>query len=555
MKNNYIKFFLIFFFTSSIVVSQTQQINSIHSMILTGDPILDDIRFLSLESGIPFLSFAPPLSPGEIKDFLDKINDSELSKPAMEVYYRILDRLSPQTRISFTSEKVSAFFNIDLLADIRVRFNEDVTWYSPQSKYDPFLSFTFQFFFIDSLQLYFEPSFSVRPFPLDDERHREYKTFDTNVPYLLRHLEVEYWPIRTYASIGGSWWNFFIGRDHLQWGTSHSGSLVYSDDEHFYDFAYLSFFTPNLKYSIIINHLPLRLDSRLFDDPPEGWDENDNWRSVHRYFYLHRIDLNFFNKLSFSLMEGVMVGNSPLELRYLNPFIPFHSMYPWRDYVKWEPYVDIGEGSMVGAFLSLEINWNIIKPLAVYGQFVMNQIEFPTEKKFGGYKPNSFGFLAGIHITQSFNTWDSLFFAEFVYTAPYAYILSSPYASFIQRDWSNYHLLGHSRDTVFLSAGAELFNNDKKLSFSAHFSWIASGELNKGMLTWNYEETEESFNKISPSGIAENKFILSLSANWQPYNWLSFGTNINGIYSVNNKHLSGDNKASGQISLSAGFHY
>jgi len=558
MKTNRFIFFLVFILIAGTGFSQ--QVNSPYSMILSGDPVLDDILFLSLDSGIPFLSFAPPLPPGEIRDFIDKINENELSQPAIEAYYRILDRLSPSARISFTGSRASAFLDIDLITEVKVRFNQEISWYPHKYANEPFLGFTFQFFFVDSLQLYFEPTFHVKSMSPNDHRYTD-GYFDSNIPYKRYDFSVNYWPMKAFASVGGSWWNFYIGRDHLSWGTSHSGGLVYSDNMQFYDFAYLSLFSPFIKYSVIINHLPLYMNYNLFDgEPPPGWDDPGNNRSNHRYFYLHRLDFTVFSKASVSLMEGVMVGNSPLELRYLNPMIVFHSMYPWRDYGKWEPGENIGEGSTIGAFFSLEVNWNITEQLAVYGQFVMNQFALWLESAdVPDQPPNSLGYLAGAHYTHSFNTWGSLFYFEFVYTSPYAYILSSPYSSFIKmiNISHNYHisLLGHSRDTVLLTAGAEFFNADKTLYFSGNFTWIASGELNKGGVFWIYSEASEAFSAKSPTGVAENKFILSLDAKWQLYSWLGFGASITGIYAVNNKHKAGSNAAGGQMSFSVSLNY
>ncbi|MCL2443048.1 MAG: hypothetical protein FWD13_06210 [Treponema sp.] len=474
----------------------------------------------------------------------------------MEAYYRILNRLSPTSRLSLTSEKLTASVDLDMIIDARFRFNEDVSWYPQQSKINPFLAFTIQAFVVDSLQLYFEPTFSVKH---GVRGNYGYGIFDTNIPLNSYHFDAAYWPMKAFASVGGSWWNFYIGRDHLSWGTAHSGGLVYSYDTHFYDFAYLSFFTPHFKYSVIVNHLPLWLGNSLFNEPPI-WDTWDNNRyTMQRYFYLHRIDISIKNKFSLSLMEGVMVGNSPLELRYLNPITVFHSMYSWRDYPPWEPGKDITEASMVGSILSLEVNWNILTSLAVYGQFMMNQFALPHELAIHDQGPNSFGILAGAHYSHSFNTWGSLFHLEFVYTDPYAYILSSPFSSFlymveIPGNYSAY-LLGHSRDTILLTAGAKFFNKDNTLSFSGNLSWITSGVHNKDRLTYDYEETPEAFNKRTPSGIAENKFILSLGANWQPYCWLKLGANLTGIISINNNHISGNNTAGGQVSLSASLHY
>jgi len=161
--------------------------------------------------------------------------------------------------------------------------------------------------------------------------------------------------------------------------------------------------------------------------------------------------------------------------------------------------------------------------------------------------------LAGIHFAHSFKEWGSIFFLEFIYTDPYLYILSSPYASFIQQDW-DYKFIGYPRDTISLSAGVEFFNKNN-LSFSGSFSWISSGEHNKDGLKWDWEQSQQAWDEKTPSGIAENKFILCFGTKWKPLPYLVLKANINGIISLNNKHNAGVDAKGGQASLSVSLNY
>jgi hypothetical protein len=510
-------------------------------MILTGDAVLDDIRYLSLESGKSFLSFSPPLAPAEIRNFLNSIDESSLSQPAREAYYRISNRLMPKARLSLSNKIFSAFLNINLTLEGKTGFNPDISWFPHYPESVPLFSFPFRFFFSDYVQLYIEPS---KVAPPEESGY-------TNIP---SDFSSEYLPIRSFGAAGGSWWNFQIGRDRLFWGTSHTGSLTFSDSAEFFDFARISFFSPNVKYSLIINQLPIKLKEDLFLNPPfDGW-ENKLMLATERYFYLHRIDVSLFDKVSFSAMEGVMAGNSSIELRYLNPLIIFHSLYSWQDYVNWNPD-DTERSHMNGSFFSVELNWNIIKSLAVYGQFVMNEISLRTE--IDGWDepiPNALGYIAGLHFTHSFKTWGSIFYLEFIYTDPYLYILSSPFSSFIQQNFFGYKFIGYPRDTMSVSAGAEFFNKDN-LSFSGSFSWVSSGEHDKNGLKWDWQRSISAWNERTPSGTAENKFVLGLGAKWKPLPYIVLKANIAGIVSLNNKHIPGVNAEGGQASLSVSLQY
>jgi len=520
-------------------------------MILTGEDTLNDIRYLSIETGKSFLSFSPPLAPAEVRNFLDLIDEDSLSQAAKEVFNRIQNRLTPKTKLSFNSKYFSAFFNFNVTLEAKTSFNPDISWYPRYPESVPIFSVPIRLFFSDYVQLYIEPSKAASHGEFDYSNFFNY----TNIP-TGDDFSTEYWPVRSFGSIGGKWWNFHIGRDRLFWGSSHTGSLSFSDNDALFDFARLSFFSPHVKYSLIINQLPLKINYNLFEKIPSGYDPDKHLsQTTERYFYLHRLDFSLFNKFTLGAMEGVMVGNSSIELRYINPLIIFHSLSSWRSYKNWitdDP--DAMRNHMVGSFLSLEFNYNIVKSLAVYGQFVMNELTLPSEDSGDNNNPpNATGYIAGLHYTHSFNNWGSIFYLEFIYTDPYLSILSTPFGSIIQQDFY-YKFIGYPRDTISLSFGTEFFNNNN-LSLTGSFSWISSGEHNKDGLKWYWEQSAQAYNESTPSGIAENKFILSLGAKWKVLPYLVLKSNIVGIVSLNNRNISGVNAVGGQASISATFQY
>jgi len=529
-------------------------------MIPVGDPILEDLRYLSLESGRPFLSLPPPLAPAEVEQFLDSLDESLLSEPAREAYYRARKRLAPEARLSLTSDHFSVFFNINSTLEARVRFNRDIDWYPQYPKIAPMISVPLRFFFGNIVQLYFEPLVSVNP-----PHYQSADIFGINMHYNTENLDPTL-PHRAFIAAGGPWWNFQLGRDRLFWGTGHTGSLTFADNSAYFEYARLSLFSKIFKYSLIVNQMPLRITNDLYDpsslDPPSTWDLDSITHTTQRNFYLHRLDFSFFNRITISAMEGVMVGNSPLEIRYLNPFIIFHSFFSWVDYDEWPETAKVhGSGSMNGSFFSVEVNWNIIKSLSVYGQFVMNEFALKSELENPDQPPNAMGYMAGLNYTHSFNTWGSAFFLEFVYTDPFLYVLSSPFASFIQmckvgpaEAHVQYRFIGYPRDTISLTLGGRFFKGDT-LSFSGSFSWLSKGEHDKNGLEWDWEKSQAAREAKTPSGTAENSFIISLGAQWKPLPYLGINGSLTGIVAHNNNHNSGSDKIGGQASLSVSFQY
>jgi len=533
-----------------------QPLNTPYDMILTGETVLEDIRFLSMETGITFLSFTTPLAPAEINIFLNKIDESALSDPGIEAYYRVLDRLMPQTLLSWSADWAAVHLNLNAALSGMTRFNTDISLYPRYPEVTQFLTAELRLFFSNSVQLYIEPSFGFKP--------TEYalNAFSINVPTSYYVSDLADMPLRAFISLGGPFWNFHMGRDRIFWGTANTGSLSFSDNSPFMDFARLSLFSSFLKYSATVVQLPLSISDGLMDTDLnwQAFYPDNIYPSIQRYFYVHRLDFSLFDKVSISLMEGLMVGGSPIELRYLNPFIIFHNLFPWNDYEDWKPAAEKDRmGSWVGSLFSIEANYNIFSNLAVYGQFVMNDYATKDELEEGPQPPDALGFLGGLQFSHTFKDWGSVFFMEFVYTDPYLYILSSPYASMIQmtrEDLKQYYFIGYPRDTIALTFGAYFFNEDT-LNFSGKFSWIASGQHNDrestNGLKWNWNLGDEVRSEFTPTGIIQNNLVLSFDINWKPLPYFYIGTNITGILAFNNKHENGNNQFGGQFQLTAGF--
>jgi len=545
-----VRFFLIsLFFFSSFNLFPIP-----YDMILTGDPVLDDLRYLSVESGKSILSFIPPVAPHEIQIFLNSLDTSLLSPVALEAYYRVEKRLNPSAPLNLSVDLFTFFININSTLETRLRFNSDISWYPQNTKTPAVISLPLRFFFSEYVTLYLEPMFAMDP---EDYRNLDY--FGVNIPIGTDYICDLNIPLRAFLSVGGSFWNFQIGRDRLSYGTGQNGNLAIMDNPDYHDFMRLSFFSKYFKYSFLVSNLPLELSDEIML-PHDDFEKDYLKRTTQRYLYLHRIDISFFNKVSLGLMEGALVGNSSLELRFLNPMSVYHSFFSWWNYDEWQ---NDKYDSMVGSLFSVEVNWNILDSLAFYGQFIMN--DFATEHELSispeGQPPNALGYMAGLRYTHSFNSWGSLFYIEFFYTDPYLHIVASPFASYIHmrylawtKERYDYNYMGYPRDTIAICAGADFFKNDI-IKLSALFSWISSGLHNKDGVKWDFKKGPPENLQKTPSGIVENKYILSFSAQWKILSYLTLKGDISGIYSLNNAYIDNEKAFGGQIGLSVNFYY
>ncbi|MFQ3619799.1 MAG: hypothetical protein SNJ78_02530, partial [Spirochaetales bacterium] len=368
-------------------------------------------------------------------------------------------------------------------------------------------------------------------------------------------------PLRAFASVGGSFWLFQLGRDRLSFGSANSGNLTISDTPDYYDFARLSLFSYNFKYTFFVTQLPLETPSYFFKP---GYDVRrtegmqDISQTTQRYLYLHRFDVRLWEKLSLGLSEGVLVGNSPLELQYLNLFHIYHSLFSWREYPRWGQK----EGDMTGSVFSLEVEWAWGGGFRFYGQMVMNQFATPYELQRWpeDNSPNGMGWLAGLEHNGDFQGWQSTLYVEGVYTDPYLYVLSSPFASFIwMRRLSEltskplrYSWIGHpeGRDTLLLLIGSML--KKEPLQIHTVFSFTARGE--HGLL-WDWETGKTAVEQTTPSGTAEQHWQLSTQIDWHVVPPITLTFYVAGAYIQNFQHVQNKTNRGGEAGVTARYRF
>jgi hypothetical protein len=536
-----------FFVGIFAVVVATSASASPFKIFSPGDPVLEDIRTLSRVSGRSILSLTPPLSSGEIQNVLASIDPDGLSQSAREAYARVRAALEDQA--AFRDGKFGFAVHPALTLEGRARTNGDVDWTKPERDSRPFFSVPIEFFMADSvyaagnLDLRSDPSFYDGGSSL----------LGTNVPYATERLDLNI-PLRAFMAAGGSWWSFQLGRDKLDFGSAFTGNLAVSDGPDYHEFARLSLFSPNFKYSLLVSHLPLSVDNLAADGYGPAEDALES--TTQRYFYYHRWDFRLFNRLSVGLGEGAMVGNSALELRFLNPLALYHGFFSWDDYDSWKSESG-AEGDMVGSLMNLELDWAIAPSFALYGQFVMNQFATSYEKEHWPEdgSPNGLGFLAGAEYVTAFRDLASAFAFEFVYADPYLYELSSPFASYIwmrrlselSKKKPRYAWIGHpeGRDFILFALRARFSKDPYDLTLRAAYK--LQGE--HGM-QWDWEKGSYSSSQTAPSGTAERRAVLSAELGWRLLPRLSFGAYGAVAHIADAGHVKGDEEIGAETMFS-----
>jgi hypothetical protein len=233
-----------------------------------------------------------------------------------------------------------------------------------------------------------------------------------------------------------------------------------------------------------------------------------------------------------------MVGDSPLELRFLNPLAVFHSFSSWKDYDLWGDSGYADHSDMVGSFFSIDINWALFPSLVMYGQFVMNEISLPNE---ANQIPSATGFMLGMEHTRAIFGWAASFYAEFMYSDPYLYTLSSPFASFIWMRRTGdagpdlwYNWIGHpeGRDAILYFAGSTF--SKETCGFFLNIAFAQKGERT---LLWDWNRGKGYADQKTPSGIPEHRLRITLGARWKPLPCLELSAQAGETLLFNMNHV------------------
>ncbi|MCX7949283.1 MAG: capsule assembly Wzi family protein [Treponemataceae bacterium] len=476
-------------------------------IIEVGDPLLDEYYSLVRLAGASVLSMTPPLGSEEIRRSLEDLATTNPGEQWRERYQQLMNALAEQPLYQEGAFGFSA--HPEIAMELQGRTNGALSWIKEESSSKGVITVPLEFFFAD--RLYARGDLTLRNDPSFYENNG--KPWYTNVPLDIQQLDMNM-PLRAYMAAGGSWWDVQLGRDRVSYGVGNTGNLALSDSTDYYDFVRFSLFSTNFKYSFLITQLPLSLSANLYTGSlPAGTLQE----TTQRYLYLHRWDFRLWNRLSVGITEGVLVGNSPLELRFLNPLSIFHSFFSWRDYEKWN-----GTGDLNGSLISIDFEWNGGGGVSFYGQAVMNQYTTPYEAEHwpDEISPNGFGWLGGFSYIRYIQGWQSRFYIEGVYTDPYLYMLSSPFASFVwMRRLSElttkdlrYRWIGYERgrDVVVGALGGQF----KKVPFSVVLQLLFESRGEHGLI-WDWQDGMTAYQERTPTGVAQNSFVFSGQVQWQ----------------------------------------
>ncbi len=373
-------------------------------------------------------------------------------------------------------------------------------------------------------------------------------------------------PHRAVVALGGPAWNLHLGRDRLDVGNGQMGNLAISDAVDFYDFGSLQLFVPWFTWTTTM----MRLDPTLLGDEL-ALPGMDRLRAQEKHVVLHRFEVVLLEKVHVGLMEGVTIGGVAPDLRFLNPLLVLHDLYPWNEV-----------SAYVAAAYVFEVEATVVpvRGLRLWGQAALNQYQSDFEReRYGDVAagiPNAMAGLAGLELCAplpldlglAVPVWLAAgmtlhVFAgvEVVETNPWFGVRENPLVSSFSR----------RRLTSNLPGGEEYVDQPLGWRFGPDSrvwrAWlgvldVGAGDIEIGMehreqgqhdLRTAYEEGAAAVALTTPTGVSEEQWVFTLRSELLPLRFDRFTLSVHLDYQhfwiANLNHLSGATLDDHQLAL------
>ena len=488
------------------------------------------------EAGKAPPNFARPWNVDEMSAITALIDPAVLSETGRGALSYLEKELAAQPAFaeesfsfdSSPSVTVETFFHLPI-ADSVGTAPEAYKWIHGYEQRRPFLRIPLEFWYGE--KLYMTSVLEAK------EEHRTVTSASTpdvagnylNVLFDDPNVRIDlYFPFRALLSTGGDWWSLILGRDKLSWGGGVSGNLMLSDYSDFYDFIWLSFFSPSFK----MTNLYIMTDRF----GPDGTDIGFSG------FIGRRLEMRLFDRLAIAVNESVTFANFPPELpRDFNYLMIFHNwMAPER----------------FNSLLSVEIEYTPGRYFSLYGHLAMDEFTTGYEaEREGGGGPPIYGYIAGVKGAYPLGAGylDAAF--EWAQTSPWLYNRRAPpYFYNVRRYWSlTTDRMEFITKPFGYAYGPDIIVFFLTASYSKPGSYAAGIEITR--LLKGEEDAGSSWDPAPgdtpPTGIPERSWIVSLYGSRRLHAFFEIGGGLNWSYTANPDHLKGEQRSDLEITAFA----
>ncbi len=308
--------------------------------------------------------------------------------------------------------------------------------------------------------------------------------------------------------------SLFIGRSGFNCGIMNESSLILSDNPLSYDRVGLIFSNRVLKFTTSISRLEDIYGYDIRDSIP-----TNTWNK--RYLAMHRFEVSITRKIEFAFTETMLFGGEDQNIlfQYINPanFFYLAKLGERKGY----------EEDYANAFASFELYYKPVKKVTIYGQFLIDDMDF-TEELREQY-PDRLGF-SGKMVLSDLWPGSQVFLT-------YNRISNWTYNSFYT--FGNYTFYGKSLG--YPKHGAENIS----LGFDCfRFSPFMVSLLGK----WERERSQDLQSPFIaektefPIEIAQQSVSADINVTFFPKTFLTASLNLQYIQYSNFEHLEGNNE-------------
>lgn len=514
--------FLFFFSLSYILYAENKQ--QVFPLSWNKYEALD---MLLLESGLTISSTLKPFSADEVEHYLKKIDPSRLSEAGRETYNKIKDELKPRPLYrEGSSFAVDASLNINI--ESYRHTNNDVKWQYGYEKRLPMVEAPLDFWLFNDL--YADVTLTMKEdHRLTDEVKDNYWNIISKENNF-KELDVGI-PCRAFLSIGNSNWRATYGRDRITMGNGTTGNMMLSDYSDFYDFLFVTTYWNYFKFSAGYIYLEpwLNPSEKALEPFP---NRIKYYGERYKAFLFHRLEMRFWEKVNFSIAEGLVMGGMYPQIRDFNFLALFHS---WYEYER-------SNGALEADLEITPYRW-----INIHGQFFLNEYQTKYEANTNSY-PTALGYLGGVNGYYPVKTGYIKAGFEWAKTDPLLYNRYNPFLKFTtrRRIWSYYppdgfeyidkplgYYLGPDSINYTINAGYTILD-----LFNIEFEYQ---NIEKGEMTINspYLMSNDAKGLKTPSGIVETTNILHLHLDGTLLNSFKIGTDLYYLFIDNFNHIDG----------------
>ena len=230
----------------------------------------------------------------------------------------------------------------------------------------------------------------------------------------------------------------------------------------------------------------------------------------NKFVALHHLSMNIGHKLNIGIFESVIfspddsVGTDHFRLEYLNPVIFYRA-------------IEQQNGSSDNVLLGLDVKWNALPRLSIYGQFLLDELVVDNIREGNGWWANKFAVQVGGKYVDAFGLLNLDLQGEINLIRPYTYSHGTAYGNYSSYKQPIAHPLGANLKEL---VGILRYQPMRRLNLTGKLVFTDIGR-DVGDVNWgsdvlkNSRTREQEYNNTVSQGVSNEILFGSFTGSWQ----------------------------------------